>query len=672
MARSNKRARRKRMPTSAMPVGRISIASVGYGFVESPEGRFFVQARHINGAMDGDLVRLRPRSSDWRRRSESAARNKQGRAPMAVVDSVLERSHTTLVGMCVPVDGKLFIMPQDSRLDYLISIVGDVPEGLSDGDIVLAQMQTYPSRHEIARATIAQVLGRQDDEGIVEEMIAARYGIATLTDPELAELAGRICLDIEGALAEPDRRDIRERFILTIDPADAKDFDDALSLEYEGGLVKLGVHIADVSEYVAFGSQIDIDARRRATSTYFPGKVFPMLPPALSDSICSLMPERDRLAFTVDIFLRSDCTVERFEAYPSVIRSSLRLDYDGVQEMFDGMREYPSEQARATLDGLNKLAGMLHRMRIKRGALDFLSSELKVELDAAGKAIGVAKRAKTEATGLVEEAMILCNEVVAKLMLEAERPMVYRIHEEPLPQALDEALDMLELLGYADERDIVRSSDIQRILDDCKGKPHEELVNMVLLRSMTQAVYKERFTTHYGLASKGYCHFTSPIRRYPDLMVHRLLREFLFEQAKARGEIAADAQRPDAIVGLDAMVASLPYLCEHCSIMERKAEKASYDALDAKVCEYMEQFVGERFAATIIDVRSFGFFVRLDNGVEGFVPVRNLDGWFEYDEGSRVLRNEDDAKDRYRLGQRLDVKLTVADKRSGQLDFAIA
>ncbi len=652
---------RRKTPSAAFPTGTISITSEGYGFVETSDGKFFIPARRINGAMDGDTVRVRPSSSGGGRDGSGASdgsRRFGSRAPIATVDRVLHRAHSTIVGMYILLDGIGFVIPQDARMDYLIRARTTESVCPGESDIVMLAMETYPSRRESPSGVVVRILGREGDPGIAEEIIAARHGLETAFSQGAIEEAGELRLDIDSALQEPDRRDLRDRFILTIDPADAKDFDDALSLEHVDGLVRLGVHIADVSHYVRWGTSLDLDARRRATSTYFPDRVIPMLPERLSNGLCSLNPDEERLAFTVDIYLDGSCKVVRSEMYPSVIRSRLRLDYGHVQEMFDGGCPYPSEEARGVLDGLHRVSRKLFARRIARGALDFESSELKIVFSDSGEPIDIVKRTRNDATDLVEEAMILANETVASFMLDAGSPMVYRVHDEPSPSSLEEVVPVLRELGVLKGSLAPTNRSIQSVLDSVRGKPVSEIVNGMLLRAMKQAVYRDGFTTHFGLASTGYTHFTSPIRRYPDLIAHRFLRYRLFEAARDRGEIPRSEPLPSAVVGIGQMADQLQQLCEHSSAMEREAEKASYEALERRICEYMEGFVGQTFDAMIVNVLSFGFFVRITNGCEGLVSVRSLDGWYSFDETKRVLTDLDSPRGRtFGLGQRVRVVL---------------
>ncbi len=657
--------RRKKSPTrqkhsgSVFPCGVISISSQGYGFVETPEGRFYIPSKRTNGAMDRDLVRVRP-SSNWQPRSSFTSEDGHSldrKTPTASVERVLERAHTSTVGMFVSLDGLGFVIPQDKRMNYLIRAHRGSCNP-QERDIVLLRFDVYPTKREMPSGHVEKILGHEGDPGILEEIVAAKHGLETQFSPAALKEAAEQKLDVEEALQEPDRLDLRDRFVLTIDPVDAKDFDDALSVEYVDDLICLGVHIADVSNYVRWGSSLDLDARRRATSVYFPNKVIPMLPEALSNNLCSLKPGEDRLAFTVDIYLDKDCVPLRSEMYPSVIRSSLRLDYGNVQAMFDGKLDYPNAQARETLTQLRQIGKTLLARRKARGSLDFESSELKVLLDDEGLAYDVIERQRSEATSLVEEAMILANETVAAYMLKTDSSMIYRVHDAPSPSSLEEITPALREMGVLSPALAPTNKSIQALIDSVRDKPESIIVNSLVLRSMKQALYRDKFTSHFGLASLAYTHFTSPIRRYPDLMAHRFLRARLYKAAKDRGKISSKAKRPEAVENVQQMSAVLAQICEHSSVMERTAELASNEMLEIKVCEYMEQFVGQKFDALIVSVLSSGFFVRLKNGCEGLVPVRSLSAYYEFDEEKRKLVDyESPSRRSFSLGQRVQVVL---------------
>ena len=663
--RSSKR--RNNRSVGSLPTGIIRVVSGGYGFVETSEGRFFVPSGNINGAMDGDTVRVRPKAQRWRKQMEHSQSSRgDNSAPVAFVDSILERATTQLVGKFVVFDGAGYVIPQDVRLDCLIRAQVGASVTVSDGDIVVMTIETYPSRYETPTGIVERVLGREDTPDILQQIFAARNGLETEFSQSALDESQSLKLDIETALQEPDRCDIRDRFILTIDPADAKDFDDALSITHKNGQLCLGVHIADVSTYVQWGSSIDLDARRRGTSTYFPDRVIPMLPEVLSNGLCSLNPGVDRLAFTVEIMLDKNASIVGYHMFPSVIQSKLRLDYDSVQQMFDGKQPYPSKEAQQTLQSLLQVSQKLHAKRVKRGALDFVSSELKVTFDDKGKPNGLVQRSRNMATDLVEEAMILANEVVAAYMLASDAPMVYRIHDEPMPSALEEVVPLLREFGLCKNDAPNTNKQIQQVLREVENKPSQQLVNMLLLRAMKQAVYSDHFTTHFGLASQGYTHFTSPIRRYPDLMAHRLLRLQLLKSKGAKDPM------PRALHGIKPMLNQLDWICKNSSEQERAAEKATCEALNSRICEYMQQFVGQVFTGTVFNVMQFGFFVRIENGCEGLVPIRTVEGWYEYDSVKRTLTTTQGGKQKsFCLGQMFKVRLVETDNRRGQLTFEL-
>lgn len=657
------------------PTGTLSVTRFGYGFVMTTEGEFFIPRGNMHGAMDGDFVEVRvePAGSRGRHTSRAAQRSTAQRSevqrkndsPTGRIVKVINRAHETLVGRYEQAGAFGVVVPEDTKISYDVFVFPGKGKDAQDGDVVVVRLTTYPNRYESASGYIEEVVGRADQQGMDIEVIIRKHGLETVFSAGSLEQAAGEKLAIEEALHETDRRDIRDRFVFTIDPVDARDFDDAISIDYVKGQLRLGVHIADVSSYVPWESSIDLDARRRATSVYLPDRVIPMLPERLSNDLCSLRPDEDRLAFTVDLYMRSDGSVERYELYPSVIRSQLRLDYDAVQRMFDGMQPFPAHPAECenALRSLNRLAKRLFRRRVTRGTIDFESVEAKVDLDEEGKPYAVRLRQRTEATSMIEEAMILANETVATHMLQREAPMVYRVHDEPFPNALTELLPTLQEFGYA-QQGVPRSShDIQAILDASAGHVEHALISSLLLRAMKRAHYATRFTTHFGLASSGYTHFTSPIRRYPDLLVHRLLREQLLTEAAGEKESAAG--------DFSTMVDQLPWLCEHSSTMEREAEQASYEALALKLCEYMAGSVGEQFEGIITGVNSYGLFIKVDaTTAEGLIRIDTLSEGVIYDAGRHMITGEDTGVV-YRLGQRVRVRLISVDCARSHIDFKL-
>jgi ribonuclease R len=673
MARRNRKGRHS--PTK-VSVGIIRVARKGYGFVDTPEGEYFILRGYLRGAMDGDRVEIvRLRALEAHRRQQmhkpSAQQLRFGsgdkeREMLGSVRRVLERAHETIIGTLRCSDGFQVVRPCDEHIPYDIFLDHRAAGGKSaeDGDAVVVRLTTYPSRLEAAQGYIEEVIGRQADESMRIEVIIREHGLETTFSAAALEEAANL-------EASPDtlaRRDLRDRFIFTIDPQDAKDFDDALSIDFIDGQTRLGVHIADVSAYIAWDSALDLDARRRATSVYLPDRVIPMLPPRVSDELCSLRPHEDKLAFSIDMLLNSDGSVAHCEFYPSLIRSFARLTYDETQRVLENTGEPNTGGAadasadiretsalRNRLFALRRLAKKLTRRRLRRGAIEFEGIEAKVVLDTDGVPTDVRLRTRTDATSLVEEAMILANEQVAAYMLVHGAPMVYRCHEEPFPTALGELVPTLQEFGYAQQGVPQTSQEIQAILEDSANNPEHHLVSSLLLRAMKRAKYASGQTTHFGLASQAYTHFTSPIRRYPDLMAHRLLKSHL----------AATALIPN-------MEKQLGWICEHSSEQEREAEQASHEATALKLCEYLAPRVGERFLGIITLVNASGFVVRENTTTaEGFVERASLFEGFEYDR-ERHRYHDPLTNSAYRLGQPVTVVLKAADLARSRLYFTVA
>ncbi|OUO90472.1 3'-5' exonuclease [Gordonibacter sp. An230] len=731
MGRARSHTRRR---PRANPRGVLSVRAGGFGFVQTAEGVFFIPASKMSGAFDGDLVELVPLPAQGSRAGRARGRDGSvggrdgvGGSPAARVLRVLERAHDTLVGRYEVADPFGVVVPEDPRIPYdVFTMRADNPD-IEDGSLVRVRIATFPSRNVAATGVVEEVLGRADGAHAAVDAVVARHKLETAFSEGALDEARSASLDEDGALAD-GYRDLRERFTFTVDPDDARDFDDAVSLDavaLEGGEAsgvfavgsdpekasvlsdasrrptrggeapfgvrfvegrspasarwRLGVHIADVSHYVAWGSSLDLDARRRATSVYLVDRVIPMLPEELSGDLCSLRPGMTRRAMTVDLYLDEAARLVGYELYPSLIRSDVRLTYDEVGRALVGAD--PVEAFRAArlrgvgctgragleeglawrLRELSRIAKARQATRERAGGLDFDTVEARVRLDAEGRPEGVDLRCKTDATALVEEAMILANETVAAHLRDAGFPGLYRVHERPASDglaALAEALEEFPWFSDVDARSFAagEAHALQRALAASAGRPEGELVSSLLLRSMKRAVYRPECEPHYGLASDAYAHFTSPIRRYPDLVVHRMLKALL-------------GGRPEHF---DQEAAALPWIAEHSSEMERVAERAARESQELKLVEYLEGFVGQAFSAVVSGVAPGGFYVRLDNTAEGFVPLRVLgDEYFELDAVQHRLTGQDSGTS-YRLGQRLAVVLTNADARSCRLDFRLA
>ncbi|MBA4370222.1 MAG: ribonuclease R [Coriobacteriaceae bacterium] len=627
-------------------VGRLSITRRGYGFVASPGGDVYVRARDLGGAMHGDTVAARL----------DAKRGREGLS--GVVVQVTERANSTIVGRFEK-HGKVgIVVPTDPRIRHDV-FVPVKPDGPRTGEYVVARISRYPTAHEAAQGDVIEVLGDEKTPGVQVEIVIREHGLRTGFPAEAEAEAAALRLDVEHALAERGREDVRGRFTVTIDPVDAKDFDDAITLERRSGGWLLGVHIADVSHYVPWGSEVDREARLRATSVYLVDRVLPMLPEALSNGLCSLKPDEERVSFSVDLEIDRNGAVLAARAYPSVMRSDRRLDYDEVDVWLGSGEGFPDEQTAELLTEFRTVAAKLGERRVARGGLDFETVEAKVRLAEDGSPIEVVLRKRTPATDMIEEAMIAANEAVARHMRNAEAPMVYRIHEDPDPDALDQVAAILKEFDYP-VKDIhgAEPRTFQRIVAFAHGRDEELLINSLLLRALERARYVDYLGSHFGLASDAYTHFTSPIRRYPDLIVHRLLR------AQLTGRLDAE---PTA-----AMVPELGWLAEHCSAMEREAEAAENDSTQVKLCELMERHVGEDFDGIITGVQTFGLFVQLANTAEGLVHVSAMAGdYYRFDAERHLLLGENSGT-QYRLGGRVRVRIASVSVVERRIDLELA
>lgn len=658
------------------------------GFVETAEGTYRLTGRGMHDAMNGDRVYA------------SIGRGPRGER-RAAIEGVIEHAATSIVGTYRQMGPLGVVRALDQRIkqDFFVLPTDDSPArlGVEPGDIVSARIEAYPSRHESGVVTLQRRIGDADAPDLGIQCVMARFDLQDgYPAPALAE-ADAAELDIEGALADPLRRDIRDRFLLTIDPVDARDFDDAISVERaaDGGWL-LGVHIADVSHYVCWGGLLDLEARSRSTSVYLADRVLPMLPEHLSCDLCSLVPDADRLAMTVDIVLGPTGSVRSYEMYPSVIRSRVRTDYGAVDALLAGpssLEETSSEAAArareasraaashgvdlpAFLAAANDLAHARQRLRRERGAIDFETVEVHALLDDAGRPVELVNRSRTDATALVEEAMLLANECVAERLADEGVEAAFRVHEPPSPDSLAAASRVLAELGAIDVRDVaaVELGDpraIERVVESSHGTPLEALVNALLLRAMQRAIYKPANEGHYALGAACYCHFTSPIRRYPDLLVHRALKLSLARERLGKKEAAARAR--DLVGrGPERLDAIAPQLCRHASERERMADAAAHATQKVKVAQYYGERIGERFSGAVSWIDALGVFVRIDDtGAEGLVRMRDLgDEWWELDERSLTLTGSSSGSV-IELGHRVVVEIASVDVVRGRLDLAL-
>lgn len=657
--------------------------------VETAEGVYRLGSRSMREAMPGDRVYV------------SLHRGKGG-ARRAVVEHVIDRAVVAIVGVFEPAGPLGAVRPLDVRIkqDFFVLPADDSPRrlGVEPGDIVSARIVDYPSRTESGVVTLERRIGDANEPSLGVECIMARYGLVDGYPQAADDEAASRTVDVEAALADPLRRDIRDRFAITIDPVDARDFDDAISVArtVRGGWM-LGVHIADVSHYVGWESAIDLEARRRSTSVYLADRVLPMLPERLCNDLCSLRPDEDRLAFTVDIELDAQGRVRMYEPYPSVIRSRVRMDYGAADALLRegdpdgtaldvaarGRAELAVEAARANgvdlrafLRNADALARARREVRRKRGSIDFDTPEVHALLDEAGMPVDIVTRERTAATSLVEEAMLLANECVAEFLADRDLVSAYRVHEDPSPDSLASAAKTLTELGAVEgglAAGIMLGDPraINAAVEDAAGTAFAPQVNALLLRAQQRAVYKSHNEGHYALGARAYCHFTSPIRRYPDLIAHRVLKVALAKHELGKKEALIRAPRLTG-KGPQALEAICPQLCRQASDNERAADAAANASQKVKVAQLYASRIGERDTGTVSWISDLGAFVRLDaTGAEGLVRMNALGAeWWDFDDVRLTLTGESTGT-RVGLGCRVVVEVASVNVLRGHLDLKL-
>jgi len=613
----------------------------------------YISSGNLKDAAHGDRVVVRLDQKRGRRRREGT------------VIGILKRGRRRLVGTLYRDKKKYYVTPDDQRFpgDVQVSLKG--LKRVESGDKVIVEVEEW-------------VHGKLPSRGRVVEHIGAPGSIQTerLTFKHRFELPGDhpppVLKEVEALPAEEEisslveqhgRRDLRHLKMVTIDDETARDFDDAVSLEeLDSGGFRLGVHIADVSHYVREGKPIDREALKRGTSIYLVDRVIHMLPPALSENLCSLQAEKDRLAVSVlmDLDLKGELTAARF--FPSLIKVSERLTYQQVEAYFSGEKNrkvFKDASIPKMLDKMDRLAGLLGQRRVDRGTLDLDLPEARIEVDEEGIPLSIEKRSMGRSESLIEEFMIYCNEAVAEYLSGKKMPCIYRVHAIPTEEKLSLLRETLTLMGIEAAKNIkvLKPKHLQGLLERTRGEKTEKLVRYLVLRSLPQAVYSAANEGHFGLASGCYCHFTSPIRRYPDLVVHRILKQ----QVSAGGFSGERVKR---------LQKRLPAIAQQSSERERAAVEAERASIEIKKAQYMEQKIGEEFDGIINGVANFGIFVELENTVEGMIPVGELgDDYFIYNEKTASMIGERTRKT-YRLGDSIRIRVVRASREEGKITFA--
>jgi ribonuclease R len=633
--------------------GRVQGHPDGFGFLLRDDGEpdCFIGERQMQKVLHGDRVMAREIGSDRR-----------GRREVAIVE-VLERANATVVGRLRREHGILIVEPEDKRLSQNLLVSADTSVSAKPGQVVIARIVAQPGDHAQPIATLTEVLGDYADPGMEIEIALRKHRLPFEFSAQAIRQAQRFGAAPKAA-DYAQRVDLRALALVTIDGANARDFDDAVYCESfkaseasdekarRGGF-RLIVAIADVSHYVVADSVLDAEAKERGNSVYFPRRVIPMLPEALSNGLCSLNPSVERLCVVCDMRIGARGKIERYEFYNALMRSQARLTYDQVAAFLSGTPSELTPDVKENLTCLARLFRVLVQARERRGAIDFDTLETELEFDAERKIKAIHRLERNDAHRLIEECMLAANVCASNFLRRHRHPMLYRVHEGPTPEKLAAVREFLSEFGLdLGGGDDPRAADYARLLTVIKSRPDAQLLQTVLLRSLMQAVYSPENSGHFGLAYESYTHFTSPIRRYPDLLVHRAIKAVL----------GGGRYRPSDWVALGA----------HCSQTERRADEATRDVVNWLKCYFMRDRVGDTFAGSISAVTGFGVFVALDDiYVEGLVHISELGrDYFNFDPvrhqllGSRTTR-------RFRLGDRLRVKLARVDLERMRIDFTL-
>ena len=632
---------------------------------EGGEKPIFVAERNSMSALNGDRVKV------------SFMARRQKHIKEAQVIEILQRAKDQFVGRLRVDKDIAFCVPQDSSFAHDIIIPKKKLKGGKTDDKVVVKIIQWPDEeHKNLIGEVVDVLGESGDNNVEMNTILAKYGLPYKYPKNVEDAANAITGEITPQ-DEAEREDFRDTWTCTIDPADAKDFDDALSIkELDKGLYQVGVHIADVSHYVTEGSVIDKEAVKRATSIYLVDRTIPMLPERLCNFICSLRPDEDKLAFSVIFNLDDEACVKSFRIVHTIIRSNRRYAYEEAQQVLEdnGVKDGTGQPAPAPgkagykdeygweICTLDRLAKKLREKRFKNGAVKFDSEELHFTVDEKGHPTGCYFKRSKDANKLIEEFMLLANRTVAESVGRVPKGkkakvLPYRVHDNPDPQKMETLREFTAKFGYKVKTEGTKGAiarNINKLMDDCEGKREQKLIQAIALRAMMKAKYSVHNIGHFGLAFDYYTHFTSPIRRYPDTMVHRLLTRY------QQGGRSANAKHYEE-------------LCEHCSDMEQVALNAERESIKYKMVEYMGDKIGEVYDAHISGITSYGIYAEIDdNHCEGMVPMRDLnDDYYDFDEKNFLLRGRRHHH-KYQLGDAIRIKVARANLEKRQLDFTIA
>ena len=639
-------------------IGTVQMTREGFAFVrvEGEDEDIFVPASKTRGALNGDLVRVSV-TKEKAPATKKSKSTKEGRREGCVVD-VLERSEKPFIGIFHSSGKGAWVLMQSRVMPYDIEVDPEQAKkaGAEKGWKVSVRVEHWNKGESLPFGKIIDVLGAPGENETEMHSILAEFGLPYRFEPELEKAAEKISDKIKVKDIK-ERRDFRDTFTFTIDPEDAKDFDDALSFKpLENGNFEVGVHIADVSHYVTPGSDIDREARDRGTSVYLADRTVPMLPEKLCNRLCSLRPNEEKLCFSAVFEITPRATIRKKWFGRTVIKSNFRLTYEQAQDIIEGIAENPDTELQTAITVLNKLAGILKGKRRKAGAIDFSRPEMKVLCDETGRPIDVYQKISKEANWLIEEFMLLANRSVAEFVAATGKTFVYRVHDVPNPEKLESLRHFAKSLGYKMNGELEgkkAAGAISDLLDKATGKPEAAAFKDIALRSMAKAKYSTENIGHYGLAFADYTHFTSPIRRYPDLMVHRLLALYL-DNAKSQDREFYESE------------------CKYASGREALASEAERTSVKYKVVEFMQDKVGQEFVGHISGLTEWGMYVEIEpTHIEGMVALRSIKSdFFEFDEKLYRIKGRRTRKV-YRLGDEVRIRVSNTNLEQRLLDYEL-
>ncbi len=632
-------------------VGHIQGNEKGFAFLiplDKEKEDVFISKSNLKDALHGDKVVvniLSEQESDRRQEGE--------------VLRVLERKNKTIVGTFTDSKNFGFVIPDESKINYDIFIPKSSINSAKHNQKVVVEITKWPINGKNPEGKIIEILGYMSEKGTDIRSVIKQYDLAEDFPDEVLDYVDEINQEVTEEEIE-GRLDLRDENIFTIDGFDAKDLDDAVSIKkLENGNYRLGVHIADVAHYVKEGSVLDQDAMSRGNSVYLLDRVVPMLPEDLSNGICSLNPGEDRLCLSIIMDIDKYGNVKDNIIKETVINSKKRLVYDDVSDYL----EFSNEEAEKKLEGvteelglMQELAEILRSKREERGSIDFDFIETRIILDEKGKAVNIVEEERRIGNKIIEEFMLISNETISEQFFWAEIPFLYRIHENPAPEKIEEFSKVIHNLGYSLKgKQDIHPKALQQLLEEVKGKKEEPLISTLMLRSLRKAIYSEVPDIHFGLASEYYSHFTAPIRRYPDLVIHRIIKDYI------NGKLSNKK--------IKKLEKTLPEIAEHTSKTERVAEEAEREVEDMKKAEYMQEYIGENFKAVVSSLTRFGIFVQLDNTIEGLIRFADMnDDYYDFDEENYLVMGERTGKV-YKLGDKVSVKLINASPAKREIDF---